>query len=126
MKKLLQGSIALLLFSISIMIFQASCKKDAVAATTATTQAGLILYQNSTGGLGLENYDGTNPTPLNITLPTGLAIANTYPISVSPDHKNIFFTAVTLNLSSYYGYACNIDGSNVRKIDNSAWHFAAF
>lgn len=68
MKKLLMGSLALTLFSISIIIFQMSCKKDATAQTNNTSgiiQLNKILYsKNPTGTSGngeiwTANYDGT-------------------------------------------------------------------
>lgn len=138
MKKLVQGSIALLLFSISIMIFEMACKKDSyglptaadaaaanAAISTQLTQAGQLLYQTANGGIGIENYDGTNQTPLNLILPANSSTYWNEPPSISPDHKTIFFAVINQSTFALIGgYACNIDGTNVRKIDNSAYHIA--
>lgn len=129
MKKLLQGSVALLIFSISIMIFQTACKKEALAdvapTTTQLTQSGLLIYQTSTGGVGIENYDGTSATPLNIVLPTGSVVSFSESPSISPDHKTIFFSVHNQSTNAFVGgYSCNIDGTNPHKIDNSGYHIA--
>lgn len=135
MKKLLQGSIALLIFSISIMIFQTACKKEALADVTPTitfSQAGkLITYGSTSNTLVIENYDGTGAQTLNITLPQPYTIWGSIGApAISPDHKTLFFPVAnnssTTNITAFFTYSCNIDGSNVQKVDNIGSSHTAF
>jgi len=133
MKKLYQGTIALLCFSLSITIFQLSCKKSAnagpVVNSTSTTQQNKIVYTkdfyggpNGNGGydsaeIWTANYDGTDPQKLNIQLPTGYVVVLNNAIRMSPDSKTIFFDAEPTNSSGTWSiYACNIDGSNAHLV----------
>jgi|GEM_PF-6521847 hypothetical protein len=131
MKKLLLSSIVLSLFAISMTLFQLSCKKVALAAITTTTapttifQEGKMLVITSDNNIGIENYDGTGLVNLHVAIPQGFHIPPDANLSISPDHKTIFFALtdiVTTNGDA--GYACNIDGSNVHKVDVSDWHIA--
>ena len=86
MKKIILSTIVLASFSVSIILFQISCKKSADAATlTSSTgiqqQNKIIFVKNiplvAPGTSGLyqgqiwsANYDGTNQQQINITLPT--------------------------------------------------------
>jgi len=79
MKKLLMGSIALTLFSISILIFQISCQKELVAQqnttnyilppATTTTLGGVIIGSGlsitSNGTLSVNASTGSGLTQLN-------------------------------------------------------------
>jgi len=111
MKKILLSTAVLTAFSLSVVLFQISCKKSADAATPGTSTGSLqenkILYSTDEGiltptGFELEklhiaNYDGTNVTDINLVLPTGVTlltrsnVGNSNNMSVSPDHKTIFF-----------------------------------
>jgi sugar lactone lactonase YvrE len=127
MKKLLLGSLSLCLFSLSVTIFQMSCKKDAIAqaGTTSTiTQEGKLIVFGQDRVIATENYDGSGYTKLNLTLPAGYVFSNAIELHLSPDHKTIFFTCTDSNIQLSYGFACNIDGSNVRKIDANYTHVA--
>lgn len=122
MKKLLLGSAALLIFAISLMIFQISCKKEAVAQSPATgiTQQNKILYQKyiaatSTSEIWISNYDGSNNHKVNIALPANLRIRQES--RLSPDGQKIFFGAGTATAPyNFYIYSCNVDGSNVQQV----------
>jgi len=125
MKRILLSTIILTGFTLSIILFEISCKKSANAQSSVTiTQEGKVLFINPDGSIGVANYDGTNQQTLNIVLPTGLIM---YPyfgsLSISPDHQTIFFgvqtTGGTGTNSKFYGYSCNRDGGNVRKVTNS-------
>jgi hypothetical protein len=158
MKKLILGSAALTLFSISILIFQISCKKDAVAQTTTytlppattSTLGGIIvgnglsvtsngtLSVNSTSGgltqlnkiiytklntaiaqkfeIWTANYDGTNQTKVNITMPTGFQCAGDGEVKLSPNGQKIFFTSLQPSASATHIFTCNIDGTGLTKI----------
>lgn len=153
MKKLLLGSASLCLFSISIMIFQMSCKKDATAqasnsnyvlppATTSSlggvivgnglsvtgngtlsvtasgTQLNKIIYTKTNGlasdGIYTANYDGTNQTKINISLPANVTLeADAH---LSPDGQTVFFQVSSSPNFDKFIYACNIDGSNVHPV----------
>ncbi|MFT3749004.1 MAG: hypothetical protein QM768_11830 [Agriterribacter sp.] len=139
MKKLLLGSIVLTLFSISILLFQISCRKEVSARNTGDGTAGKILmsknievkYFEQSGVDSLNNPhfderiltylefyilkdDETAPAKINISLPP-----DEYPwleARLSNDGSKIFFGAYH-TIKGYSGvYACNVDGSDVRRI----------
>ncbi|SEO88295.1 hypothetical protein SAMN05192574_11537 [Mucilaginibacter gossypiicola] len=127
MKKVLLSTIILTAFSCSLILFQLSCKKVAVAASdqTTTTQVGKLIYSkliapatgNSYFELWSANYDGTNQQKISITLPAGVSISGD--AKLSPDHKTLFFGAYTFKsgvITKSALYACNIDGSNPHEI----------
>jgi Tol biopolymer transport system component len=138
MKKILMSTIVLLAFSLSIILFQLSCKKQADAASTTVnaqaTQQNKILYLKDIYGgsaganaydsaeIWVANYDGTNQQKVNITLPTGYVIVLGQTVKVSPDGKTIFFDAFSPgsnypNTSTPWSiFASNIDGSNVHLV----------
>lgn len=159
MKNLLMSTIVLIAFSLAILIFQISCKKDvnaqtssnyalpiatsstlggiivgsglsvtnsgvvSVNASSSTTQVGKVIFKKiSKAGseIWLCNYDGTNPSKVNITLPTGCYFANDMTPMMSPDGKKIFFTAgFSGNMSATESdvmFVCNTDGTSVVKI----------
>jgi hypothetical protein len=165
MKKLLMGSAALTLFSISIIIFQMSCKKDATAQTggtsytlppaTTSSLGGIIvgsgLSVTSNGTLSINqgsstqqnkivytklntstpqrydiwtaNYDGTNQTKLNVTMPVGYQCAADGHVKLSPNGQKIFFTstqAVGGGSGPTHIFSCNIDGTSLTKIIDGA------
>lgn len=131
MKKLLQSTIVLSLFTISIVIFDLSCKKESKAAVTTTSTnipiANQMLFMLQDGSIGIEGYDGYNVQKVNIFLPSGVSISTDPHLAISPDHKTIFFSATdkggtASNPGLSGGYSCNIDGTNVKKIDYSAVH----
>jgi hypothetical protein len=156
MKKILLSTVVLLAFSLSIILFEISCKKTAnadsptytltpattsklggvipdgstisvdangkISTTSSGTQQNKLLYgvygtQPDGNEIWTANYDGTNAQKINIILPTGLAIDDNN-LTISPDHKTIFFSVFTPTASSggYFIYSCNIDGSNVQKV----------
>lgn len=142
MKKLFLGSVALLCFSLAILLFQVSCKKEAKAdspTTNTTTQKNKIVYVKQFYGTGgrlydygeiwTANYDGTAQTKLNITLPTNVVIAQVEP-KISPDGQTIFFNAFltdgTKDISNGWSlYSCSTDGSNVKQVVQSSGNTVA-
>jgi hypothetical protein len=121
MKKILLSTIVLTSFSLSIILFQISCKKDAVADTTTTgvnQQNKLVFIKNNsvTGwSIWVSNYDGSSPQNLNIVLPSASGIDGS--LSISPDHKTIFFSvSYTAPSKEDDIYSCSIDGTNVKKL----------
>lgn len=128
MKKVLFSTIILTAFSCSLIIFQLSCKKVAVAAdqtSASTPQVGKLIYSkliapanaNSYYELWSANYDGTSQQKILITLPTGVSMSGA--AKLSPDHKTLFFGAYTFKagvITKSALYSCNIDGSNPHEI----------
>ena len=135
MKKLLMGSIALTLFSFSIMLFQYSCKKEAIAQTQSSTEnldisllAKDIQMQSGTttdsaGNTSpvlryakeyyIINNDGTNFTKINITMAPGTVPSGS--ARLSPDGSKIVFEAFSdQNVPSIY--SVRTDGTNLTKI----------
>lgn len=127
MKKILLSTIVLTAFSLSIILFQFSCKKDAVADTTTTgvnqqNKLVFIKVDLATGrrSIWVSNYDGSNPQNLNVVLPGAAAIDHN--LTVSPDHKVLFF-------SVYYPtpsieddiYSCSMDGTNLKKVISGSY-----
>lgn len=116
------SSLVLTVFSVSLIIFQLSCKKDSIAQTPSTVlQLEKVIFKkviNSGGTTIVEiwtaKYDGTSAAKVNIALPSGVLFSDDMTPMFSPDGQKIFFTA-----SSEWGgnlYVCNADGSGVSKI----------
>ena len=124
MKKLLMGSISLCLFSLAMILFQMSCKKDVVAqASSASTQINKIVYYKYSASIDAlqiytAKYDGTAQTLINISLPTGVEFDDDTLPKLSPDGTKVFFTSLTASATSNNRdiYMANIDGTNVTKI----------
>jgi len=156
MRKFFLSSVALIAFSVAIMVFEMSCQKTVTAQTpsytlppaTTTTLGGIIVGNglSVTGNrtlsvdattsrktqlnkllitkgsdLWIVNYDGTDVTKVNITLPSGVVYDDDSHAVLTPDGKKIFFTAGPVPAgggSPSRGdlYSCNPDGSNVTKI----------
>ncbi|MDB5003882.1 MAG: hypothetical protein JWQ34_2107 [Mucilaginibacter sp.] len=131
MKKILLSTVVLTAFSLSIILFEISCKKSADAATTTSTsitQQNKIIYTKNlplSGSSGtyyceiwVANYDGSNPQKISISLPSGLFVSYTTFVKLSPDQKTIFFnvddTKHDTNGTGFY--SSNIDGSNAKLI----------
>jgi Tol biopolymer transport system component len=82
----------------------------------------VYLSKHGTGSeLWIANYDGTNKTKVNYSLPSGLIIDFVYGVRLSPDGKKLFFSASTDGFGETADgiYSCNVDGSNVTKIITS-------
>lgn len=129
MKKILLSSTVLLFFALSITIFQLSCQKDAEAENPlyeSFTPLKKIIYSKFkvvSNSVVLEiwicNYDGTDNTRLNLSLPNGVVILESN-FFLSTDGEKIFFKAGPDNgsgIPEYFEmYSCNINGSDVTKI----------
>lgn len=128
MKKILLSSIILFLFSVSVVLFQISCKKEAVADVGVNgaggSNLGVILFiktvQNDKPNLSKElwtaNYDGTNQKKINITVGTGKIIESGF---LSPDGKIVFVVfqeKLSNNDVEINTYSCLPDGSNLKRI----------
>jgi len=139
MKKILLSTVILAAFSLSVILFEISCKKSATAQSnsTSTTPAQqnkiiYLLYQgdvpNTTQalyGIFEANYDGSSPQQINITMPTGVTLDDNF-LSLSPDHKTIFFSGSVTASNELDIYSCNFDGSNVKKVAANGENAVAF
>jgi hypothetical protein len=97
MKKLLQGSIVLTLFAISIFLFQISCRKDAVAQNSQYT---LPVATNSTLG--------------GVIVGQGLSIDNSGVLSCSRNDVILYFKMTS---PRYEWWVCDRDGGNQRMVN---------
>ena len=124
MKKLLLGSFCLLLFTSSILLFQASCSKSNAQMTNTNSQAGKIVFGRNVSGhyqIWIANYDGSNAVAIPIVLPQDISLiqnVDSKGVKVSPDGKTLFFLAgkIVNNYQEVSVYCCNIDGSNAHLI----------
>ncbi|MBC8988408.1 hypothetical protein H9X96_21875 [Pedobacter sp. N36a] len=126
MKKILLSTIVLLSFSLSILLFQISCKKEVKAESpvTSTTLNILVFTKSfpSVNGSKKEiwtaNFDGSNQKKVNLQLPSGIELEGVPPI-LSPDGRTIFFHVFGTPIGNLDGsdiYSCNFDGSNVKMV----------
>ncbi|HMK25342.1 MAG TPA: hypothetical protein VK483_04870 [Chitinophagaceae bacterium] len=122
MRKLFLSSIALLVFSVSIIVFQMSCSKEAGAHEgdddkKANNRTILYIKTPETGFNELWTMDinGNNLHQINI------ALSQDYYISSArvADHNNkIVFTADKLTETENFRvfFKCNLDGSGLTQI----------
>ncbi len=123
-KKLFLASAALTVFSLSMIFFQLSCKKDANAQNngTSTSQLNILIFAKVSAGdvreIWTSNYDGTNQTRVNIILPNGVEFADEMAPKLSTDGQKLFFEAGDASQPKISGdlYVCNRNGSGVIKI----------
>jgi len=124
MKKILMGSLSLMIFSCAILVFQISCRKDAIAQTTTGTNKILFFKNQTTNVTGpfetwIMDEDGSNQTQFFVTIP-GRKINR---MRLSQDEKKLIIDAIDLaSLNTNYPaleiFTANIDGSNVQQITN--------
>jgi hypothetical protein len=122
MKKLFLGSVALTMFSISILIFQISCKKESTAQPLTNQSLNKILYTKVYTVSGIEiieywtsNTDGSNAIKIPITPPTGLVIGANG-CSLTPDGTKLIFTIYDPSNNRNFVYSCLLNGSNMTKL----------
>lgn len=118
MKKLLMSSAVLITFSLAIIVFQMSCKKEVLAQTSSSS---LVIYSKGSSSGNSEiwkaNIDGSNQQKLNIILPSG------YTLNVNGDGGQLVFTSDKQKIILKAGngtsnslFSCSVDGSNLTKI----------
>jgi Tol biopolymer transport system component len=116
MKKLLQSSIILFLFSASLLMVDISCKKQANAKVNAITNEGKIVYLSNEGKLWIMNNDGTDRHEIPVAIPSTHQVSNG-PIAVSGDGTKIIFTLATNAVPTKFDlFTCNMDGADVTRI----------
>lgn len=120
MKKLILGSFALLLFSVSMLVFQISCKKSADAESPISVPNKVAFIKYISGGMNeiwLMNYDGTGQTKINITLPDGQIIGDD--VRIAPNGQKLFFIVMTTGIGAANKediYTADVDGKNLKKL----------
>lgn len=110
MKNLLLGAIVLLIFSLSLLIIQSSCSKSEARPPSVLNQLDKLIYKTDDRKLWICNYDGSNATQINLTLPSGVVVDWNYPrfsIKLSPDGQRIFFSGH--NIVTNVGLLCSTD-----------------
>jgi Tol biopolymer transport system component len=126
MKKLLLGSAALLMFSLAIMIFQISCKKDAFAQRPTSTTGKILLLKSALGSYNgpfetwIADADGSNQVQIIVNTP-GWRLD---PAKLSTDGTKIFFLgrdSATMSTSQRTEvFSTDIDGSNLHQVTNES------
>ena len=90
MRKLFLSSIVLLIFSLSLFVFQVSCQKSSFGNTNNSNSNGKICYikdfSSGVNEVWTCNLDGTNNVKIPITPPSGYEIG--YP-HLSPDGTSV-------------------------------------
>lgn len=120
MRKLLMGSLALLVFSIAVIIFQASCSKEVRANDDHNgggNNSNSVLYRrvdpnNGATELWSMNTNGNNRHKINIVLPQDYYLEGA---RIVDNGQKIVFVAVKLNETDNLRtfFKCNLNGSNV-------------
>ncbi|WP_304068277.1 hypothetical protein [Pedobacter glucosidilyticus] len=130
MKKLLLSTVVLFLFSASILIFQASCKKEANAQQSGNEQSSVILYKIADESLPnnvtsaeywVVDINGQNKRKIPINLPTNLVLHSGSNGHLVNGGKTLIFTVTDKEETQddpriYYIYSCALDGSNLKKV----------
>jgi hypothetical protein len=87
-----------------------------------------LIYKTDDRKLWICNYDGSNATQINLTLPSGVVVDWNYPrfsIKLSPDGQRIFFSG--FNTVAQTGLLCSTDISGngyiqiIAETDNLKW-----
>lgn len=113
MKRILLASIILTLFSCSLLIFQISCRQEAVAQTTGSSNViPFVSWTSGKGSLYTINVDGTNQRLLNI----GMEATFVYGIV----NNKIVYVGRLSGSSTGQLYTCNIDGSSPTLLSSGA------
>ena len=93
-----------------------------ISAYAQVQQQNKILYiDNDSEDLTfwIANYDGTNAQKISVAYPTGLQPGFDKKLTLSPDHKTVFFELEQSSGTTDYIYACNIDGTNLHVVLSS-------
>jgi hypothetical protein len=108
MKKLLMGSVALTLFSISIIIFQLSCKKDATAQTSGTNYTLPPATTSTLGGIVVGN---------GLSVSSGGTLSDNSSTGGVIQLNKIIFSKMPSSTNIPELWTANYDGTNQTKIN---------
>lgn len=123
MKKIFKASFVLLFFSMSIFIFNMSCKKESTAQTNTTNvtpqNLGILIFSKNgdkTNEFWTSKYDGTSQLKVTISSFPADGDIDGSSWRISPDGKKVFFLLYTPSSQVQSLYSCNIDGSGLTKL----------
>ena len=126
MKNLLKSTLYLSVFALAGILFQISCSnsENQSSFTSLPPSLGKIIYfkrLNTSYGYSIytRDYDGTNESLVNVTLPSGVGISydalDLPQLRISPDGQTVFFVAI--NSTSFKTlYSCDITGANLTEV----------
>ncbi len=121
MKKLLYSSIVLSVFSLSVIVFQISCKDNSVAKSNATqTQTKFLYSRIATSGTWeywTANLDGTSAQQIPISLPNSEKIGGYG--NLTSDGQTLIFNAYNSGFTNTYIYSVSMNGTNLKKLSES-------
>lgn len=130
MKKVLLSTIILTAFSLSIILFQISCKKEAQAEVSGAAPLNTILFSKFNEAVDpasgnsyeawLANLDGTNQRKIPIVLPSeaGHFFGN---CKLTAGGNALIFSTQNDVAKKTFLYSCSTDGSGMKKIAESAY-----
>jgi|SRR5579859_1250695 len=121
MKKIIYSTIVLTCFSLSIILFQLSCQKDAVSKSATGQTQSKFLYTIYAGGAPsgqlqywTANLDGTNPQQIPIPLPSGLRLVGNGILTA--DGQTLIFSVSNTAVNVTYIYSISVTGTNLKKL----------
>jgi Tol biopolymer transport system component len=124
MKNLFKTTFYACVFALAGILFQISCSNSDNVSKAATVQSKILYSQyDSVNGYTIWycNLDGSNPTQIPFTLPTGViyqnANSNAY-VRFSPDGQKILFVVNDSSGSTSTNkiFSCNLDGSDLQLV----------
>lgn len=123
MKNFFKTSLYLAAFAIAGILFQISCSNSDDSSLAPSLTGKLLYYKATAGtqsGIFTCDYDGTNETPIPITLPANYSFSGST-IKFSADGQKIFFFAGTpvTNVTSLF--SCDADGNNLQPVLSTTW-----
>jgi hypothetical protein len=128
MKKIFKSSIVLLFFSLSIVLFNASCEKEANAQPSTLPQnVGVLIFKKDgdrPNEVWTSRYDGSNQTKITISSFPIDGDVDWTSMRLSPDGKKIFFAMYIPSTRVQSIFVCNIDGSGLNKVVDNVDEFS--
>lgn len=124
MKKFLLSSAILLIFSFSILIFQASCKKEALAQPPVVNGQNTIMFtmglkSGNNVQLWLANIDGSNKRQVPVSVPAGSSFIGE--AELTPNGRILYVVSRPTSVGWQDEiWGMSINGTNAAKLlDNS-------
>jgi hypothetical protein len=119
MKTIFKSSLVLLLFSVSLVLFNLSCSKESVAQPTTPQNVGLIVFVkvgDNSNNFWTAKYDGTGATKVTIASFPAQAETDEASFQLSPDGKKVFFLLYIPSTQIQSIYSCNVDGTGLTQV----------
>ena len=119
MKKLMYSTIALTCFSISLLLFQFSCQKEATAKATSAQAQNKFLYIVTNSSENAFQYwvsdiDGTNNHQISVTMPSPYVTWTS--AKLSQDGSTIIFKGWNPTSSTTSVWSVSINGGSPTKL----------